>query len=367
MLSPSPSAQPAPARSCFVFGIGGPAVAVQDRVGDGLAVDRVGDGLAHLEVAGHVVADGRAVCGGLAGVGLHGQGEAAVVRRADGLDAVAGHLLGERGAGVGHVHLPGLDRGQGGVLAHEDDGHVLNGRRAAVVVLVGHKDDLLLGPPLDELVRAGADGAAAVVLAVGVLRHDADGGQGVEEDGGRLREGDDHGGLVHGLGGDHVAQVHGPLGGLGRLQRKGDVLGGDLLPVGEVGVVAQGEGPGQAVLGEGVVRGQVVFKVEVRGVAHERALHDGRIAVAPALGGVERLGFGADGDDDAVPRARGRSGRALRGAAGRGGRQQDERQEQDKGVFCVHGVLSFSLQGGFARKRKKRRPTSPLRGMRMPS
>ena len=335
-----------------VLGVAGGGVAVHRRLRHLLAVDGVGDGLADLQVAGHVVADGIPALRHLPRVGQHRQGEAPVVHGGDVLDPVPLHLGGgQGGGGEGHVHLPRPGGGQGRVLVHEDDGHPLHGRDLAVVVLIGLQDQLLLGVPLDELEGAGADGVGPVVRAVGVLRDDAHGGDGVQEGGGGPGEGEDHGGVVRGLHRLQKGQVHGGLGGLGGLKGEDHVGGGHRLAVGEEGVVPEGEGPGQAVFGQVVAGGQVVGEGHVVVVLHQGALDDGGVAMAPALAGVQGLRLRGDGDDDAVPvLAAGLAGLGPvpavihRGGAAGGEQPQQRRQRQEeRKKLLYHSTDPFSF------------------------
>ena len=104
------------------------------------------------------------------------------------------------------------------------------------------------------------------------------------------------------------------------------------------------EGPDQPVLGEGVVGGQIVFKGQVSGVPDQGALDDGGVAVPPALGRVQGLRLGADGDDHAVLGLGLRLGLFLclgglsRGAAGQ---QHREGQQQRCKGFPVHMNFPF--------------------------
>lgn len=143
-----------------VFRIAGGGKAVEGRLSHLLPVYGIGHGLSDLQAAGDVVADGVTVLGGLPGVRLHRQGDAPVIHGGDGLHGIARHLGGgQGGGGEGHIHLTGLDGGQGGVLVLEDDGDLPDGRNLSVVVLVGLQNQLLLLVPLDKLVRPEPMGA----------------------------------------------------------------------------------------------------------------------------------------------------------------------------------------------------------------
>ena len=95
---------------------------------------------------------------------------------------IAVHLGGAKGGGrIGHVNLSCQDGGQSRILRHENHRDLLYLRRAAVIVLICLENNLLLGLPLHEPVRAGANGRKAIVLPVSMLRHNPHRGQSVEE------------------------------------------------------------------------------------------------------------------------------------------------------------------------------------------
>ena len=85
---------------------------------------------------------------------------------------------------------------------------------------------------------------------------------------------------------------------------EGDVAGGEGLAVGELDVVADGERPGQAVLGALIGGGEVVLELEVEVGRDERRLDERlmhMLAAAPAYERVEaggRFGAGGHGEDD---------------------------------------------------------------------
>ena len=177
--------------------------------------------------------------------------------------------------------------------------------RLAVVVGVGLKDDLLALVPLLEHVAAAADGVRAIVGAVGVLGYDAHDGERVEQGVERLVEVQLDGGVVD----DDGLVDHGEVGFGGTavddtVDGEGDVVGGEGLAVGELDVVADGERPGQAVLGALIGVGKVVLELEVdvggdEGGLNERLVH--MLAATPAHERVEagrRLRAGGHGEDD---------------------------------------------------------------------
>ena len=289
-------------------GEGGRTIAVED-VGDeavavGGVVERATDG----NVAGDVVALGVVD----AVVALGGTRRHAGQRHAARVDGGAGEqfiacrddvVVG--GGGVGDVDLAGLRGGDGGVLLHEDDHDALHLHGLAVVVGVGLEDDLLALVPLLEHVAAAADGVRAVVGAVGVLGHDAHDGKRVEQGVEWLVEAQLNGGVVD----DNGLVDHGEVG-LGggavddAVDGEGHVAGGEGLAVGELDVVADGERPGQAVLGALIGGGEVVLELEVEVGGDERRLDERLmhvLAAAPAHKWVEaggRLRAGGHGEDD---------------------------------------------------------------------
>ena len=138
-------------RKTVADAVGHRPVAAQHIVDDRLTVNREVHGLSDLEVAGDVVARGVRI-GAVLALGARGHDRQLHAARVDGvvgLQRIAAHLLvGERRRGVGHVHLAGLRRREGGVLLHEDDDHALDLGLLAVVGGVRVEDDLLPAVPL---------------------------------------------------------------------------------------------------------------------------------------------------------------------------------------------------------------------------
>ena len=203
--------------------------------------------------------------------------------------------------GNGCIHLACLDRCQSGILAHENYNHILNGRNFAVVVLVGFHDDLLLAAPLHKLIGAGSNsGICAVSIRISMLGNNAHRRQGIQKPEGRRVQGDHNREIVGGNSAVHEGQVNGSHSSLGSLQGKSYVVGIDLLTVGEISILTDLEGPDQAVFRQGVVGSQIVDKIHVSIVANQGALHNGSIAVAPAVGGIQGGGFVTDGNHNGI-------------------------------------------------------------------
>ena len=348
-----------------IFGVAGRAEAVEGGGCHLLPVDGVGHGLADFQVAGDVVANGLARLCGFAGVRLHRQGEAPVIHGSHSFYGIARHLGGgQGGGGEGNVHLSRPHGCQGGILILEDDGHLPDGRRLAVIVVVGFQNELLLLVPLDELVGAGPHRIGSIVRTIGVFRHDAHGGNGVEEGRGGFAKGEYHRGAVYSRRLFQKGEVQGGLAGLCGAEGKGHVLGGKGLPIGKEHIVPNGEGPGEAVAGQGVARCQVVDKLHVIVIFHQGALDQGGGAVAPALAGVQSVWFAGDGDDHFIlPVAFWLLG--LRGAAGEQGRASEQGEGERKNNF-FHGVSScfavFYLRQYIARPCTTQAPLGVLIG-----
>jgi hypothetical protein len=129
-----------------------------------------------------------------------------------------------------HVGLAGAQRQHAGALfGHGAEDHLVEGRAAAPVVVVGLEHDAVVGAPLDELEGAGADRGAGERVAAHRLdggraddrrvRHGGDQQQRAE----RLRGDDVDGELVDDLGADDGAGERAPA--AGRVARDGAVPG----------------------------------------------------------------------------------------------------------------------------------------------
>ena len=138
-----------------------------------------------------------------------------------------------------------------------------------------------------------------------MLGYDAHDGERVEQGVERLVEVQLDGGVVD----DDGLVDHGQVGFGGAavddtVDGEGDVVGSEGLAVGELDVVADGERPGEAVLGALIRGGQVVLELEVdiggdEGGLNERLVH--MLAAAPTHERVEagrRLRAGGHGEDD---------------------------------------------------------------------
>ena len=281
----------------------GVAWPLSERLDQKLAVHRVVHGAAQGEVAGHIIA--RIVFHiarqALRARGNHGKGNAARVDRLHRKQLIArGQSIGHGGGGVGHVHLACLGGGERGVFVHEHHHDALHHGRFAVVVGVRLENDLLAAIPLGQLVATGADGIAAVIVAVRMGGADAHRGKRVHKD----VEGMHHADLDrlvverHGLG--HHGQIDlGRRGVFDAVDGEGHVFGGQRLAVGELDVGADLERPHHAVLAAFVGRCQVVMQAHV-GVGLDQRRLDERLvhvlAAAPCDERVEaRLGLGVRG------------------------------------------------------------------------
>ena len=162
-----------------------------------------------------------------------------------------------------------------------------------------------------------------------------------------------YGGVVHRLGVVQHGKVVYRAGSLDGIVGKGHVRGGQGLPVGEFHVIPDLDRPGEAIIADLDVGGQVVADGQI-GVGHrERGLDQGLMDVltgAPAVGGVEAgfgLGGGAHGNNHAVPAAGLRSGGGGRvsAAAARqhtGGQGQAQNQSQNSFHGWLPLVTGFS-------------------------
>ena len=213
--------------------------------------------------------------------------------------------------GVSNVHLTCLDGSQSSIFGHKHHGHILDGRFAAVVVFIGSEHDLLLGTPLHKLVGAGTNGIGTVIFTVCMFGDNANGSQGVQENRSWLGQGHHQSGIVLGNCAFHVGQVNTTLCSLGSFQSKGNVSCGDLLAIGKVSIVTDGEGPDKSVFRQLIGSSQIIFESQVSLVLDQSALDNGRITVAPAFGGIQRIRFAANGNDHAVLHLSGNGFRGL--------------------------------------------------------
>ena len=140
---------------------------------------------------------------------------------------------------------------------------------------------------------------------------DTNGSQGVQKNGSGLRQGNHQGGIVLGNCAFHVGQVNAALSSLGGFQCEGNVRCGDLFSVSEVSIVTEGEGPDKAIVGQRIGSSQIIFEGQVSLVLDQSALDNGRITVAPAFGGIQRIRFAANGNDHAVLHLSGNGFRGL--------------------------------------------------------
>ena len=252
-----------------------------------------------------------------------------------------------------HVDLALLERLHERLVVGEDPQHQLvDLRRAGPVGLVGGEPVELAGPRLGQLERPAADRRLVVGerrdrLAVDVLpdvlgkdrhlhpQHAGAGLRGLEDDGvvvggGDLRDQRDVAAVLPVLG----LAVDGPL------ERVGDVLGREVLPVGPLDALADVERPRLAVrrvlppLGEPGLRREVLGGVEREGVVHELVGLERRGDHADVR--VERVDVLLDAEHERRAGARRRLRRARARAAGRGGRllgarrpgREDDRAER---------------------------------------
>ena len=283
-------------RHVVAHAVGDLTVAVQHVVDERLTLHAVVDGAAQRQVLRHRVAGrvllARLLLGGARRDG--GQGDAARIDGSAVQQVVALRLLvGEGGRRERDVHLAGTGGRQAGVLFHEHHHDALDLRRLAIVVGVGLQDDLLAAIPLLEHVTAAAHRVAAVVGIMAAIRHDADNRQRVQQRVERLVQ-MDLAGLV--VDGDSLVD-HGQvaLAGLvvgNAVDGVGHVMGGNRLAVGELGVGADGERPGQAIVAAGISRCKVVLEAHVGLRGQKRGLDERLVHVLAAAPGNERVEAG---------------------------------------------------------------------------
>ena len=236
------------------------------------------------------------------------------------------------GDACGEADLTGLEHVDTGVLVlDEAEGDGVHVRALAPVVLVLLEADVLAALPLDELVRAGADGGVVVLVGLvshvevldDVLGHDAEGEEALREVGGLLVVMADDGEVVRAVDGvDVVAAVGGlPLGGGHGLPGNLDVGGGDGLAVVPLQALAQVVGDvhgavilhrDEAVLNRGHLLGELGHVHHVA-IGDQEALDDHGLDIAQQVGGVDVHGVGlvVERDHEVVAGARGSSLAAL--------------------------------------------------------
>ncbi len=142
-----------------------------------------------------------------------------------------------------NINLPRLNCYKGSILRHEDYRYILYGREFTVIVVVPGKDNLLLTSPFNKLIRPGADGVSAVVGAVSVLGDNADGREGVKEDGRRGRKCYLKRCFVECTSALHICQVNGALCFFRCLEGESNISSRHLHAVCEVGVVPDFKAP----------------------------------------------------------------------------------------------------------------------------
>ena len=160
---------------------------------------------------------------------------------------------------MGHVHLSGLGSRQGSLLLHKEHRQLLDLWLLPVVIGISLEDHLLPLVPLLHDIAAGANGILPIILAVGVLRHDAHDGHGVGPDGKGSGHMKFHDGVIH----RHCLLQHGEIVDgaflLAVIVSKGHILGGELFPVGEGHVVPNLHGPGETVLADRIISSQILI------------------------------------------------------------------------------------------------------------
>ena len=73
------------------------------------------------------------------------------------------------------------------ILGHKYNCHILYLRHTAIIILICRKHKLLLRSPLDQLIRSRTYRLRTIIIAVGMLRHYADGRKRIEKNRSRLR------------------------------------------------------------------------------------------------------------------------------------------------------------------------------------
>ena len=209
-----------------------------------LPVDGHADGAAHLWMTGKIISQLSLLV-----VGDGRQIEPPVVHGGHGQKPVPGNrLLPVGGRGVGHVRLPGHGRRKRRVLLHKQHRDAVHLRLFAVVIRVRLQNHLLAAVPLHQFIAPGTDGMLSVIRRVGVLRHDADKRHGVGPDGVGAVHMKYHRAVVRRL---RIIQHGEIVDGALRLHRvvgERHVLRCQRLAVGEGNVVADCDGPGEAIL-----------------------------------------------------------------------------------------------------------------------
>ena len=276
--------------------VGDLAVAVQHVVDERLTLHTVVDGAAQRQVLRDRVASGilltRLLLGGARRDG--GQGDAARIDGSAVQQVVTLWLLvGERGRRERDVYLAGTGGRQAGVLLHEHHHDALDLRRLAIVVGIGLQDDLLAAIPLLEHVTAAAHRVAAIIGIMASIRHDADNRQRVQQRVERFVQMDLAGLVVDGDGLVDHGQV--ALAGLvvgNAVDGICHVTSGNRLAIGELGIGADGERPGQAVVAARIGRCQVVLEAHVGLRGQKRGLDERLVHMLAATPGDERVESG---------------------------------------------------------------------------
>ena len=352
--------------------IGDLAVTVQHVVDERLALHAVVDGAAQRQVLRDRVAGGillaRLLLGSARSDG--GQGDAARIDGSAVQQVIALRLLvGEGGRRERNVHLAGTGGGQAGVLFHEHHHDALDLRRLAVVVGVGLQDDLLAAIPLLEHVTAAAHRVAAVVGTMAAIRHDADDRQRVQQRVERLVQVDLAGLVINGDGVVNHGQI--ALAGLvvgHAVDGVGHIMGGNRLAVGELGVGADGERPGQAVVAASIGRCQIVLEAHVGLRGQKRGLDKRLMHMLAAAPGNERIETSSrlaahrhgNGNLRGVLPASGGTGARI-GAAGAGA--QHAAEAHCSGAYARHlqkRTPGEALHQEFLSSTRRRRATSAI-------
>ena len=217
-----------------------------------LTVDRQVDGATHRDVACHIIArvvrdiflehartsrrDAR-------------KRDASRVDRLERRELIAvERAIGVGREGIGDIHIALLHSGKRGVLVHKYNDDPLHDGRLAVIVGVRLKDHLLSLIPLLENIGAGPNGIVPVIIAIRCLGNNAEHRQGIEQGVVRLRKMQFHNRVAHRDGPLHHGKVRLRAGALNHtVDGEGNVGGGQRVAVRKDRIVADGEGPHQAV------------------------------------------------------------------------------------------------------------------------
>ena len=240
---------------------------------------------------------------------------------------------------VVHVDFAVLKRHRRHVrIGHDAEGHVLDGRSAAPVILVRGDVDAVAGRPGDELIRAGAAGVANEAVRIGLvvgLREDGHvvGGHALQRRAVFSLESQHHVVVVHNR---HIAHGRGRgiriTGVDDGVVREGHILGGHRLAVVELHALAQRQGQLGVVLIPGPIRRQArnvlaVFldNQRVEQVAGNHVHRDGSREAA-----AERARLGIQGKDQVGARLGARD-------CGQAHRQHGGQHEGNQSLYEFHG------------------------------